>query len=105
MGMPDSDIVVQRAREDLFRATLDGHEVCRASIAVGPGVWEFYSTVTAPRYEGQGIASRVVRFALEQARAAGVRVIPSCWYVSGLMDRHAPEFDDLRAPAVGTREQ
>jgi predicted GNAT family acetyltransferase len=95
--MSASDLLLDRPRDDLFLATRNGAEVCRASVAVGPQVWEFYSTVTAPGHEGQGIASQVVRFALEAAREAGVRVIPSCWYVAGLMDRHAPQYDDLRA--------
>ncbi len=95
--MSDADVVVHQASPTLFLAMKGDHEVCRASVAVAPGVWEFYSTVTAPGYEGRGIASQLVRFALDAAQEAGVTVIPSCWYVDGLMHRHAPEFDHLRA--------
>ena len=96
-GMSDRDVVVHRASPTLFLATRDDLEVCRASIAVGEGVWEFYSTVTAPGYEGRGIASQLVRYALAAADEAGVTVIPSCWYVDGLMHRHSPQYDHLRA--------
>jgi len=95
--MSDADVVVHRASPNLFLAMRGDHEVCRVNIAVGEGVWELYSTVTAPGYEGRGIASQLVRYALDAAQEAGVVVVPSCWYVDGLMHRHSPQYDHLRA--------
>jgi len=95
MGAPG--VVVSRANESLFLAALGDREVARASVAVSDGVWEVYSTVTAPGYEGRGIASTLVRSVLEAAEEAGVTVIPSCWYVDGLMARSSPRYDHLRA--------
>jgi predicted GNAT family acetyltransferase len=93
-----------RATDGRFVASIDGLEVCRVSIATGDRVWELYSTVTAPGFEGRGIAGQLVRFVLAQAEAAGVRVVPSCWYVDGLMTRESPRWDHLRvaAPTVTT---
>ena len=51
-------------------------------------------TYTPPAARGQGVASRLVRAALDHARGEGWRVIPSCWYVAGWIDRH-PEYEDL----------
>jgi predicted GNAT family acetyltransferase len=90
------DLQYDRPRDGLFRATREGQEVCRVAVAVDAGVWELYSTVTAPGFEGRGIAGRLVRHVLAEAEAAGVRVIPSCWYVDGLMRRDAPRWDHLR---------
>jgi predicted GNAT family acetyltransferase len=102
------DLVLERVNDTLFTATLNGVEVGRASLAIGDGVWEFYTTVTAPPYEGRGIASRLVRFALDAADAAGVTVIPSCWYVDGWMQRHERDYGHLRHGAhvasVGSAE-
>lgn len=95
-GMAQHGVVLERVNESLFTATYDGVEVGRASVAIGRGVWEFYSTVTAPEYQGRGIAARLVEYALDAAEEAGVRVIPSCWYVDGLMRRLAPRYDHLR---------
>jgi predicted GNAT family acetyltransferase len=53
------------------------------------------STVTDPQYRGNGIASTLTQRALDDARAAGVRVQPDCWYVEGWIERH-PEYADLR---------
>ena len=53
-------------------------------------------TWTPPAARGQGIAGRLVQAALEHARGQGWRVVPSCWYVAGWIDRH-PEYEDLLA--------
>lgn len=90
-------MIVRRVSEISYVATLDGVEVAWASLAVADGVWEVYRTVTSPAFEGRGIASRLVRFVLDAADEAGVTVIPSCWYVDGLMARSSPRYDHLRA--------
>ncbi len=101
----DPELVVRRASETSFVAALGDVEVGWASVAVSPGVWEVYRTVTAPAFEGRGIASRLTRYVLDSADAAGVTVIPSCWYVDGLMARVSPQYDHLRSghrPAPAT---
>ena len=45
---------------------------------------------------GRGIASRLVQGALESARAAGLKVVPRCPFVSAYIAKH-PEFGDLLA--------
>lgn len=46
---------------------------------------------------GHGIAARLARFALDDAAARGLRVIPSCPYVAAYIRRH-PEYQRLVAP-------
>ena len=46
--------------------------------------------------EGQGIGGRIVKHALDQARAAGEKVSPWCPFVRAYVDRH-PEYADLVA--------
>ncbi len=53
-------------------------------------------TVTDPRFRGQGLAGQVVRRALDDARAEGLTVVPSCWFVARYIDQHA-EYADLVA--------
>jgi uncharacterized protein len=94
--MAEPELVVSRVSATSYVATLDDVEVGWVSLAVSDGVWEIYRTVTAPAYEGRGIASRLTRFVLDAADEAGVTVIPSCWYVDGLMARSSPRYDHLR---------
>ena len=94
------DLVIRRDSTSLFTARLDGVEVGRCAVAISGGTWEFYSTSVDPAHEGRGIASALVRHALDEARAAGARVIVSCWYVDGWLDRH-PDYQGLRSPRAG----
>jgi predicted GNAT family acetyltransferase len=95
--MSEQDLVLRRVSDVSYVATLGDVEVGWASLAVSEGVWEIYRTVTAPAFEGRGIASRLTRFVLDAADEAGVTVIPSCWYVDSLMARSSPRYDHLRA--------
>lgn len=47
--------------------------------------------------EGQGIAGNLARFALDDARRRGLRVIPSCPYIAVYLRRH-PEYQDIVVP-------
>lgn len=44
--------------------------------------------------EGKGVGSRLVRFALDQARERGLKVWPDCPFVAAYIRRH-PEYLDL----------
>jgi uncharacterized protein len=51
-------------------------------------------TETPRALRGRGIASELVRGALELIRADGMKVIAGCGFVVDYLDRH-PEFADL----------
>jgi predicted GNAT family acetyltransferase len=53
-------------------------------------------TEVPEQYQGQGLAGKLATAALEWARASGLKVIPSCPYVSNYIGKH-PEFADLVA--------
>ena len=51
-------------------------------------------TEVPPELEGQGIGSRIVKHALEQAKSRGMKVAPWCPFVRAYIDRH-PEYQSL----------
>ena len=57
---------------------------------------EMIHTEVPPALAGQGIGSALVRGALDQVRAAGLRVVPRCSFVAGFIGRH-PEYRSLVA--------
>lgn len=93
-------IRVKRTQRDRFSAVAGEREIGSARIAIGDGVWEAYSTRVDSAFEGHGVGSRLARALLDAAKAEGVRVIPSCWFIDGFIDRHAEEFGMLRADAA-----
>ncbi|MEY4230191.1 MAG: hypothetical protein RLZZ362_1040 [Actinomycetota bacterium] len=51
-------------------------------------------TLVEHEQRGKGLAAVVVRHALDDLRARGRAVVPSCWYVQRFIDEH-PEYADL----------
>ena len=89
--MPDE----VRNNEALHRFELDvDGQTAVAYYRLAPGVITFTHTEVPPALEGHGIASKLIRGALESARAQGLKVVARCPFVSGFIGRHS-EFNDL----------
>ena len=79
-----------------FTVAATGGTAVLAYAHAGSGLVELYSTYVPPADRGRGIAARLVQAAVEYARAEGLQIIPSCWYVAQWMRDH-PEHADLVA--------
>lgn len=58
----------------------------------------FDHTEIAAEYEGLGLASQLIRHALDDARAAGRKVLPFCPFVRAYIERHPDYLDLVEAP-------
>jgi predicted GNAT family acetyltransferase len=56
---------------------------------------DFLHTEVDDAYGGRGLASVLVAEALEDVRAAGLRIVPHCPYVAGWLRKHEGRFDDV----------
>jgi predicted GNAT family acetyltransferase len=56
---------------------------------------DFLHTEVDEAYGGRGLASVLVADALEDVRAAGLRIVPHCPYVAGWLRKHEGRFDDV----------
>jgi predicted GNAT family acetyltransferase len=54
----------------------------------------FEHTVIAAEYQGMGLASQLIRSALDEARASGRNVLPFCPFVRSFVQQH-PAYVDL----------
>jgi predicted GNAT family acetyltransferase len=63
----------------------------------GPSTVEMVHTEVPAEYQGQGLAGKLAKTALEWARAQGFKVVPSCSYIKGYIEKH-PEYADLVQP-------
>ncbi len=52
----------------------------------------FTHTEIAERHEGQGLGSRLVAFALDDARERGLQVVPVCPFVADYLTRHRDQL-------------
>jgi predicted GNAT family acetyltransferase len=87
-----SDIVNDRAHHR-FELMVDGH-LAISYYKLEGNVVSFIHTEVPPELGGKGVGSRLVRGALDQIRAEGMKVIPVCPFVKAWIADH-PEYKDL----------
>ena len=90
---PQEPAVVHEPDHKRFRLQIGSHTAYTEYIRAGNRI-VFSHTEVPPPLEGQGVASRLARTALDYARAEGLRVMPLCPFVAGFIRRH-PEYKDL----------
>jgi uncharacterized protein len=84
----------ERSRFEI--AVEDGRVAGFAAYVPGDGTREFNHTVVKDEFEGQGIGGRLARGALDQTRAEGLKVIATCPFIKGWIEKH-PDYQDLLA--------
>ena len=60
----------------------------------GGDVIDLIHTEVDSAFEGRGLASKLAKFALDDARAKGRKVIATCEYIAAYIAKHA-EYRDL----------
>jgi predicted GNAT family acetyltransferase len=87
--------VTHNAIAQRYEMTVEGRlSVCEYEIRDGQMI--FTHTLVPPELRGRGIAEKLVRTALSDARASGHKVVPACSYVAVFIQRNK-EFTDLVA--------
>lgn len=89
----DAVAVTHNEEAHRFEASVDG---LRSLLAyrLFPDRIVLHHTEVPPPIEGQGMAAKLTRAALDFARANHLRVVPLCPYVSGFLRKHR-EYHDL----------
>lgn len=77
-----------------YLAELNGHTAVLEYVRVDPGTLDFASTYVPHELRGRLVGTRLVLHALADARRSRLRVIPSCWFVRHVVERH-PEYRAL----------
>ena len=80
-----------------FEVNLDG-ETAFAEYRLKPGQIILPHTVVPPAFEGKGVAGALARYAFGYARAEGLKVIPTCPFMSAWVKKH-PEQQDIVDPS------
>ena len=81
--------------EHRYELEVDG-ALAIAAYRLRDGRITFTHTEVPDALEGRGIGSRLVKAALDDARARGLKVVPACPFVKRYIEKH-PEFQDLLA--------
>lgn len=93
-----SDIVIKdRPELEYYEIEVDGTRAGLAAYEIEDEVIAFTHTEVGDAYGGQGLGSRLIRFALDDARTRGLKVEPTCPFVKTWIGRHE-DYQDLLAP-------
>jgi predicted GNAT family acetyltransferase len=92
-------ISVRQVGDDHFAVSVGGVDAGRTDFRDRPGdVRVFTHTEVDPAYEGRGLASVLIRAALDATRSAGLHVRPLCPFVRAFIERHEDYANLLAEP-------
>jgi len=86
--------IADNPEEQRYEIRVDGDLAGFAQYRLRPGLLAFIHTEIGDRFEGEGLGGRLIEFALGDARARGLAVLPFCPFVNGYIQRHR-EYVDL----------
>ncbi len=76
-----------------YELAVNGH-IAATYYQIADGVITFVHTEVPPELGGKGIGSILIKGALDQVRADGLKVIAQCPFVKAYIDKH-PDYADL----------
>ena len=85
--------VTDNPGEDRYELFLGDELVGIIQYYTEPGTVALTHTEIVEAYEGQGLASRIVSWALQDIRSRGLKLLPLCPYVQAYLGRHPEERD------------
>jgi hypothetical protein len=90
-------VIIDNPAESRFELYVGGDRAGLALYELDGEQISILHTEVADRFQGMGLASKLVRGVLDQARARGLTVLPYCPYTKSWIAKH-PDYVDLVPP-------
>ena len=87
-------MIIDNPDQHRYEIRVDGELAGFVQYRRRPELIAFIHTEIDQRFEGQGLGSKLIAAALDEAREAGIAVLPFCPFVNGYIERH-PEYAAL----------
>jgi hypothetical protein len=97
VSQPDI-VIADQSDARRYSITVDGTRAGQLDYLLEPGLISFTHAEIDPSMEGRGLGARLVSFALDDARARGLEVLPRCPFVKHYIQGH-PDYAELVPPA------
>jgi uncharacterized protein len=85
--------IVNNSEKHSYELAVEGH-IAATYYKIADRVITFIHTEVPPELGGKGIGSKLIRGALDQVRADGLKVIAECPFVKAFIDKN-PDYQDL----------
>ena len=89
----DQTTVADNAGEARYEIRVDGDLAGFVTYRLKPGLIELVHTEIGEEFEGRGLGSQLISFALNDARERGLAVLPFCPFVNDYIQRHRQYVD------------
>ena len=86
--------ITNEPEAERYSISVDGEPAGFTQYRERPREIAFVHTEIDDRFEGRGLGSRLISFALDDVRARGLAVLPFCPFVKSYIQRHR-EYADL----------
>jgi predicted GNAT family acetyltransferase len=87
-------VVSDQPSDGRYEATIDQTYAGGAWYVIKGDVITFTHTVVEPDFEGRGVGGALARYALDDARARALKVVPRCPFIKRWIRRH-PDYAEL----------
>jgi hypothetical protein len=87
--------IVNNPSQHRYELAVDGH-LAATYYEIAGGIITFVHTEVPPEFGGKGIGSKLIKGALDQVRAGGLKVIAQCPFVKAFIAKNAA-YQDLLA--------
>ncbi len=94
-----SVVVTDAPERERYEADVDGVPAGILEYKVKQDRIALIHTEVRPEFEGHGVAAAITRFALDDARRRGLRVLALCPYVRRYLETHPGDLDIVVPPA------
>jgi predicted GNAT family acetyltransferase len=102
MGEEERVEIADAPERERYEITVDGTVAGFTAYRTRPGRIAFMHTEVDERFQGRGLADRLIRYALEDARDRHLAVLPFCPFVKAFIEKHR-EFEPLVPEAYRER--
>ncbi len=85
--------IADNADRERYEIRVDGKLAGFVKYGLRPSSIELIHTEINDEFEGRGLGSRLISFALDDARERGLAVLPSCPFVNDYIQRHRQYVD------------
>jgi predicted GNAT family acetyltransferase len=94
-GADEMTEIVNNKAHHRYELAVDGH-IAATYYQIAVGVITFIHTEVPPELGGKGIGSKLIKGALDQVRAEGLKVVAQCPFVKTYIEKHNEYADLLR---------
>jgi predicted GNAT family acetyltransferase len=89
------DGVTHNTAESRYEITVDGEVAGFAEYSTEGDAVRFTHTEVDEAWEGQGLASKLAAFALDDVRSRGLQAVPQCRFIARYIARHEKDYAEL----------